>query len=270
MQTLTDSFQANLQDALRNRDAATVIHLIEEYDNQKAEKTKQYNDENVTRQENYQQEIDDAKRQEQFNLQQLQDQVDQRKTALGVQYQQEQSDAKLAAQRQSDAETVDITNRLTAWENGLKEQYTITDTEMQNIYNVVNAYLGKNGYVDNVYTYILGRMMQVYSAMGATSTPTTGVHQEPNGGMASGGSLFANTPTSVTFGEAGPELAMFMPLGSNFEGTPAPVGAGGGGGGTSGNIQLQVTLDQNLKAQIVQSSLDNVALSIDRMNRQTP
>jgi hypothetical protein len=82
--------------------------------------------------------------------------------------------------------------------------------------------------------------------------------------MAAGGSLFANKPTSVTFGEAGPELAMFLPLGSNF-GSPSASFAGGGGGGS---LQLQITLDPNLQAQIVQTSLDNVALSIDRMQRQ--
>jgi hypothetical protein len=81
--------------------------------------------------------------------------------------------------------------------------------------------------------------------------------------MAKGGSLFANTPTSVTFGEAGPELAMFMPLGSGFAGSPSASFARGSGGA----IQLQVTLDDNLQAQIVNTTLNNVALSIDRMQR---
>jgi hypothetical protein len=262
LQNLMDSFQANLEDALRARDAKTIIHLIEEYDNQKLEKARQYKDDQTLREENYKQEIEDIKRQEQFNLQELAIQVAERKAALKVQADQEAADAKLNAQRQTDAETVDIANRIKAWEDGLKLQYDITDEQMKNIYNDVNAYLGKNGYIDQIYTYIIERMAQVYAALGAgTDTPLGYGH---GNGMAAGGSLFANKPTSVTFGEAGPELAMFLPLGSNF-GSPSASFAGGGGGGS---LQLQITLDPNLQAQIVQTSLDNVALSIDRMQRQ--
>ena len=130
---------------------------------------------------------------------------------------------------------------------------------MQNIYNNINAYLGKNGYIDNIYTYIIERMAQVYAAMGA-GIPKMNNKVEPR--MAAGGSIFADKATNVTFGEAGPELAMFLPLGGG--GAPSFSGAGVGGG----SIQLQVTLDPNLEAQIVQTSLDGVALSIDRIQRQ--
>jgi len=261
MENLLYSFQANLEDALRSRDAKAIIHLIEEYDNQKAEKARQFKEDQKFRDENYQQEINDAKRQEQFQLQELAVQVAERKAALALQYKQEQDDAKLAAQRQADAEKVNIDNNLKQWEDGLLAQYKITDDQMKNIYNDINLYLGKGGFVDQVYTYIINRMMQVYAALG--SGMTTGVHQEPHGGMAAGGSIFASKPTDITFGEAGPELAMFIPLGSNF-GTPSASF----GGGVGGSIQLQVTLDKNLQAQIIQTSLNNVALVIDRVQRQ--
>jgi hypothetical protein len=270
MQSLTDSFQANLIDALRENDAKTIIHLIEEYDNQKAEKTKQYNDAKVISDENYTQEINDVKKQEAFKLQELQNEVDQRKVALALQYDQEIQDANTQATRQRLAEDVTIQNNLKQWADGLGAQYTLTAQNMKDIYTVINAYLGKNGYVDETYTYITERMAQVFSTLGSFSSAINkygGVGNTPYGpavpGMAAGGSLFANTPTSVTFGEAGPELAMFMPLGSGFSGSSAPMGGGSGGG----SIQLQVTLDKNLQAQIVQSSLDNVSLAIDRMDR---
>jgi hypothetical protein len=265
---LRNTFELNLEDALRSRDAKTIIHLIEQYDLSKQQKAQQYADETVIRNENYQQEIDLANQQEQYKLEQLKQEVAQRKAALAIQYQQEIADAKTNADRQTTAEQVDISNRIKAWEDGLMLQYTITDTQMKSIYENINAYLGKNGYVDSVYTYIIARMMQVYAAMsslgGATTTPAdTPLGYGHGNGMAKGGSLFANTPTSVTFGEAGPELAMFMPLGSGFAGSPSASFAGGSGG----NIQLQVTLDDNLQAQIVNTTLNNVALSIDRMQR---
>jgi hypothetical protein len=267
MQTLTDSFQANLIDALRDNDAKTIIHLIEEYDNQKAEKTKQYNDDNVIRQEQYNQEINLAKQQEAYNLQQLNDEVAQRKAALKVQFDNENADAKTQRDRQNVAEQVDIDNRLTAWADGLQVQYDLTDAQMKNIYTVINDYLGKNGYVDSVYTYIIARMAQVYAALGAGTPTPTSTGSASTHRYASGGSLFASTPTNVTFGEAGPELAMFIPLGSGVASVPSPSVSGGGN--TGGSIQLQVTLDPNLEAKIVQTSLDGVALSIERMQRQT-
>jgi hypothetical protein len=137
---------------------------------------------------------------------------------------------------------------------------------MKNIYSVINAYLGANGYVDSIYTYIIARMAQVYAALGAgMTTTTTTPHPKTPGPQAAGGSLFANTPTNVTFGEAGPELAMFIPLGSGVASVPSPSISGGSGSG--GSLQLQLLLDPNLEARIVQTSLDNVALSIDRMQR---
>jgi hypothetical protein len=266
LQVLQDQFQLSLEEALRSRDAKTIIHLIEQNALNKQEKYRQYQDENVIRNENYQQEIELAKQKEAYDLQQLQVQMDERRAALAVQRDNEIADANLQAKRQNDAEVVDINNRLKAWADGLQLQYTITDTEMKNIYNNIKSYLGAGGYVDSIYTYIIARMAQVYAALGAGYSGIGGGSSNPKStAFASGGSLFANTPTQVTFGEAGPELAMFMPLGSRFGGAPSMSFAGGN---TGGNIQLQVTLDENLQAQIVQTSLNNVALAIDRINRQ--
>ena len=190
----------------------------------------------------------------------------QRKAALKVQYDNENTDAKTQMDRQNVAEQVDINNRLTAWADGLQVQYDLTSAQMKNIYSVISAYLGKNGYVDSIYTYIIARMAQVYAALGSGSYSSIGggSSNPVSRNQAAGGSLFANTPTNVTFGEAGPELAMFVPLGSGISSVPSPSISGGS---TGGSIQLQVTLDKNLQAQIVQTSLDNVALSIDRMQR---
>jgi hypothetical protein len=293
LQNLRDQFSLNLEEALRERDAKTIIRLIEQYDEQKTEKAKQYADESITRQENYQQEIVDLKAQEAYQLQELQIETQQRAQALAVQRDQEIQDlntdiarrqqalaverdneiaaANQQAQREADAERTDINNRLKAWADGLMTQYNLTNEQVQNIYALLKTYFGPNGYVDQIYGYLIARMGQVAAEAMAVAQAygNIGFGVPANNvavtGMASGGSLFANKPTSVTFGEAGPELAMFIPLGSRFGGAPS-VGAGGINGGS---IQLQVTLDQNLQAQIVQTSLDNVALSIDRINRQS-
>ena len=203
-------------------------------------------------------------------IQDLNTDIAQRQAALATERDQEIAAANLAAQRETEAETTDINNRLKAWADGLMTQYNLTSQQVQNIYALLRTYFGPNGYVDQVYGYLIARMGQVAAEAAAVAqaygnigfgTPAANVAVT---GMASGGSLFANKPTSVTFGEAGPELAMFLPLGTGFKGAPSIAMAGQNGG----SIQLQVTLDPNLQAQIVQTSLDNVALSIDRINRQ--
>lgn len=292
LQSLNDTLNLDLEDALRARDAKTIIRLIEQYDAQKTQKAQQYADAETIRQQNYQQEIDLEKQQEAYQLQQLQvdtqvraqalatqrtqeiqdlnTDIAQRQAALATERDQEIAAANLAAQRETEAETTDINNRLKAWADGLMTQYNLTSQQVQNIYALLRTYFGPNGYVDQVYGYLIARMGQVAAEAAAVAqaygnigfgTPAANVAVT---GMASGGSLFANKPTSVTFGEAGPELAMFLPLGTGFKGAPSIAMAGQNGG----SIQLQVTLDPNLQAQIVQTSLDNVALSIDRINRQ--
>uniref|UniRef100_A0A6H1ZAG0 Uncharacterized protein n=1 Tax=viral metagenome TaxID=1070528 RepID=A0A6H1ZAG0_9ZZZZ len=83
------------------------------------------------------------------------------------------------------------------------------------------------------------------------------------GRRAKGGIDIANKPTNVTFGEAGPELAMFIPLNrpiSNLptNGAPSPVG---------GRIEIAVALSDGLEASIVNQSLNEVAAAITRTRR---
>jgi hypothetical protein len=60
------------------------------------------------------------------------------------------------------------------------------------------------------------------------------------GPFAEGGSVIANTRTTATFGEAGPELAMFIPL----KGGRGSSGSGGGGGG-GGDIVVNLNISGN-------------------------
>jgi hypothetical protein len=59
------------------------------------------------------------------------------------------------------------------------------------------------------------------------------------GPFAEGGSVIANTRTTATFGEAGPELAMFIPL----RGGRGSVSGGGFGGGSGGGGDVVVNLN---------------------------
>ena len=102
LQSLNDTLNLDLEDALRARDAKTIIRLIEQYDAQKTQKAQQYADAETIRQQNYQQELDLEKQQEAYQLQQLQVDTQVRAQALATQRTQEIQDLNTdIAQRQA-------------------------------------------------------------------------------------------------------------------------------------------------------------------------
>jgi hypothetical protein len=193
-----------------------------------------------------------------------------RKDALAVQYKNEQTDAAIAMQRALDDLKTDTENALKLWADMLQTQYALTDAEIKNIYQNLKNYFGPNGYVDALYNYLLAKMAAISAAVGGAFAGFAGGGIQPGGGhagaysWASGGSMFADKPTSVTFGEAGPEVAMFIPLRSPMGVMPSAFSNAQAGG----NIQLEVLLSADLEARITQTSLNNVALAIDKLQRQ--
>ena len=106
----------------------------------------------------------------------------------------------------------------------------------------------------------------------ATSVPTEPVGSGGGGGggsskrYAAGGYALAQSATTVTFGEAGPELATFIPL--NSAGSASPVSGGlsgliGQGGG--GLARIAVELGPDLVARIVNTTLTHAAISIEQV-----
>jgi hypothetical protein len=265
LEDLRSRFMLDLEEALRENDARTIIRLIHQYRQQRDEETRHYGDAQNLRDEQYAQEVEDIHRQEGIKLAELQREINQRRAALAVQYRNEMEDAATWRQRQLEDLTTSTNNALESWANMLVAQYDLTNTEVQNIYTLMRSYFGPNGYVDALYTYLLTRMAMMAAAIGgafgrgtATSTGGGGVR------MASGGSLFADKATNITFGEAGPEVAMFIPLRGPMGSMPSALGNAQAGG----SIKLEVLLSPDLESRIVQTSVSNVALSIDKMQRQ--
>jgi hypothetical protein len=86
--------------------------------------------------------------------------------------------------------------------------------------------------------------------------------------MAEGGTLLANRPTTVTFGEAGLEMAKFTPIGRRGRDTNKIFSNLGGGAGMGGNLKLQVVMSDGLVASIVDTSLKNVTSVIETVRRE--
>ena len=87
---------------------------------------------------------------------------------------------------------------------------------------------------------------------------------------AEGGTVIANKPTTVTFGEAGAEIATFTPLNragvnTNQVSGSLPAGVGGGGGG--GKYVVRISLSPGLEGKIVGQALDQAADIIFKLER---
>jgi hypothetical protein len=84
-------------------------------------------------------------------------------------------------------------------------------------------------------------------------------------GFAKGGQIIANKPTVAMFGEAGAEMATFVPL-SKLGRNDGNVG-GGGVGGMNGRLALEIMLSPGLVASITENTLNEltgVVASVER------
>lgn len=123
----------------------------------------------------------------------------------------------------------------------LADEKEIDEEGAKAILEALNKTFGIGGDIDQLMEGFAARRRQKMTVqiefenqttgMGSTNTPTTpaagggqgqGTHPGQIPGFAEGGTIIARKPTVAMFGEAGPELAQFIPLGqmANNQGTP--------------------------------------------------
>lgn len=126
-------------------------------------------------------------------------------------------------ERQAELESA-LTKRLEAEANALAESDKINDEGAQKILETLAKYFGEEGEIDNLLSEFRKRTtqkmkLQIEFEGGASETGSGAGGTAAGGGnlnvpqrsFAAGGSMFANRPTLVQFGEV-PELATFTPL----------------------------------------------------------
>jgi len=98
----------------------------------------------------------------------------------------------------------------------------------------------------------------IFTAMSAMGGPLGSVGAAGLSGMgfATGGSVFADSPTLALFGEGGPEMATFTPMSGGGE---PPIGGGGGGDMyNSITVNVQGVVDQNMVNKIGQTIVEQI------------
>lgn len=175
-------------------------NLSENEAEKRAEIEKSYQEQRLKAEENYQQEATRAQERRDEQLQKEQENYEKEKEQIDQQ----------------------ISERLEQIAKGLADQDDITDEEAKNILETFAEYFGADGEIDKLMADFANRRrakleIQVAFETSGDTTPASSPTQDyqthfgnvPS--FAGGGSMFANRPTLVQFGEV-PEMATFTPL----------------------------------------------------------
>lgn len=271
MKDLTARYLLDLEDALRKRDAEAVIKIIEKYN---MEKTTAQQQETLKLQQDKQAEqlkLEQMKQEEQLRLKQMADEFQLQKTEATRAYQQQLTDLKNSLDTKLQEEAVKA-----------QQDLGLNQSSIDSIYKLFTEYYGANGKFaqtqQGAYTQMIQQsqgfvdqmaaIMQEYAAVlsslgtVAPTPPSTGSGVHPKFG--SGGMALASAATDVTFGESGPELAMFLPLNASA-GASSISGIGPGVGGLGGQAVISLQLSPDLETRIVSTTLTHAAISIEKV-----
>jgi len=259
MKELKQQYEYNLQGDLEDRNARKVLQDEAQYAMDKSKA--QAEEKNKLAQ---------LKMDENLRLEQLAQNYQLEKQKAQENYEEQQRELQIAEQQ-----------KLETIAENLGQQYNLTGEGVKAIYDLLNAYYGPNGYFDKLQDYslqsmtqksqellnILQQMVAKYQQVaggggggGGAQGPTTGNHPHAGGGVD-----FANVASSLTYGEAGPEVGLTLPLYPTSAPTQSSFNFGGGSG--KGVAVIQVLLSDGLEASIIQNTLNEVATTLEKVSR---
>jgi hypothetical protein len=259
MQELDQEYTFNLQSALEDRNARQVLTDQAKYS---MDKEKLQAEEKLR--------LEELKMDEQLRLEEL-------AQNYTLEQQKAEEDHQLQLQELQQAEK----DKLMALAQSLDQQYNLQGIGVKDIYDLLTSYYGPGGYFDKLQDQSLQSMItkneeylkqlqSLISQMQALENQVPGAggtYSPPNqggGNRAHGGIDFANTATSLTFGEAGPEMAITIPMGQSYS---LPSTSFGGGGNMGGSANVLISLSEGLEGAIVQNTLNEIAITFEKVER---
>ena len=299
MRQLRENFLLSLEDAVRERDALQIIRLTRQYNLRKTQMEREEGLSGEERANAFQEELRQIEFQRQERIRQLGIEHARRLQEIELQAQRERAKAQLEYERKQEEEKAryeeskadlqerrdeqfadldkSIQDRINKIISGLQKEFSLTKEQLVKIGNLYAAYYGPGSQFDVAIGYAIARLgqLQIMYArmrmiMGMTGSGWSGMPGVPS--KAEGGIVIANKPTTVTFGEAGAEMATFTPLNRAGVNTNQvignlPAGVGGGGGG---KYVVGISLSPGLEGKIVDQALDQaseIMFKIERARR---
>ena len=284
LRELREKFLFDLEDALRDRDARQVLRLIREYNRDKKNLEEKHKLDRQDSKKDLAQKLADIERDRQLKLQAAQRELAEKQAEIALWAQRERQDAAIALQRKlADARLAHqrelaeyqqyLQRKLQELAKAIVKEYQLTAAGAAAIQKLLSSYFGANGSIQQLLTSGLTANLNgiVSSSSGSSGggTPIVSPTWAAGGfyGAAEGGTFVATRPTKVMFGEKGPEMASFTPLGRTGADVGKVFGQSSPGGGQN-SLSLRVMISDGLIADIVDSSLENVAAVIERVSRE--
>jgi len=239
MRRLREQFIQDMWDAISQRDAWAAVQLIRRYaaDRKKAEEDygikrgraeEDFELEQRERDENFRekrerilaeeaQELEDQRLAAELKRAELWAELEAERAEIARVKAEETADAQLQYDKQLEQLKQSLDDQMIELAEGLTEEETITAAGAQAVFNALFKTFGVGGDIDRMmdaFEQRVARNVNIRVNVEEAWNPTGG--PSPYGtapGMQTGGAVIARKPTMIEFGEGGPELATFAPLG---------------------------------------------------------
>lgn len=246
MRRLQFSYLEDVQDAVRRRDARAVEDLRKRFLSEKQTRTEDFSTQQARQRQDHERSIREsrdaeARRRQEIQrslaqqLRDLQDNEARKRRDLQTSHQRQLAELETSAAKERARENADyqrrqaalqqaLAQRLSAIAKALADERSIDAAHARQLLEALNKTFGAGGDIDKLMQDFQARRRQrmivsVEFAGVIEPTPTSGAGHHGGGfytggstGFASGGTLIADRPTLAMFGEAGPEVAQFIPL----------------------------------------------------------
>lgn len=296
LRQLREKFLFSLEDALRERDARQVLRLISQYQMDRQAAINEHNLARADRQRRHAEEMQDIAQQREDKLRELEEEYEIKRQRAEEDYQIKHDRARQDHEQTMAEIRQEIEERLQEFARAIGEEYGLKEDGVNAIYDLLNKYYGPGGMIDGLYAYSNASMIanaqamlaavqqivgQYLGMLGSQPIPmdlsgiqTTGrsagnlggsTGKKSAGKQAQGGTYLATQPTEAVFGEAGPEIASFIPV--SRLGPSNPLASLMGGGDMGGKLEIALLLSPDLEARITSNTLDKAGSIVTKIIR---
>ena len=275
MKRLEEQFLFDLEDAVRERDARGVLMAIRRFNQQKKEAEQDKGIRTKRLKEDFKRELQEIELERRRRRAERFLEFTEQSDDLAEQEARKREDALAAfARAERDLEAANR-RKVEILAKGFLEQFKATNISLNELFDLLAAYLAPGGFVSLLYDSIAAEAAALNLVPNISLSGQTSATFDPigatvgTGGRQRGGTFFAVSPTLLPVGEI-PERVDITPL-SQGTGLPRAGFEGGAGGAGKTDINLEVMLEDGLEAHLVDQTMDgvaNVLLNIGRKGKR--
>lgn len=273
MLELKENYLMDLEEALHERDARQILRLMKQYNLDKTQAERDHALDNQRAQR------DVAEKKREFARRRQEAEAERKAKLAEANQDLKDKLAKLQADEEAERRAANLTyerkmqdlqremhNRLSLVAASLVKEFNLTEEGLDAIYKLYQSYYGDISQIYSAMNTMLSGQSRITIPTATPGGGGAGGGSRPAQAYAEGGTLVANQPTTVTFGEAGLEMAQFTPIGRRGRDVNKLfTSLGQGGGSMDGTLEVDVTLSPDLEARIVKRSMDETAGIITRV-----